>query len=183
MNTALQLRRTGGEVRTGLLYGTPVETVAGTLGPVALFSSGEIVAYRIQHRRRTRVFVFRTLDVDDRLAASVPGVCPRVRLLLEVRTAGRAQLVRGLLAYLVKTGHDPCRLPDGFYVRVGVVLAGLLPAHKILRSLLSSSLGPDPPGGCVLTESHAPGPSRPHDHERLESHSHVPRSARSSVIA
>jgi hypothetical protein len=166
MNTAVQLRRTGDEVRSGLLYGTPVKTVAGTLGPVALFSSGEIVAYRIRHHCRTRVFVFRTLDVDDRLAARLPGVCPRVRLLLEVPTAGRARLVRGLLAYLVKTGHDPCRLPDGFYVRVGVVLAGRLPTHKILRSLLSSSLGPDPPREL-----------------RPESHSYVPRSARSSVIA
>jgi hypothetical protein len=147
MNTAVQLRRTGGEVRSELLYGTPMETVAGTLGPVALFSSGELVAYRIRHRHRRGVFVFRTLDVDDRLAARLPGVCPRVRLLLEVRTAGRARLVRGLLAYLVKTRHDPCRLPDGFYVRVGVAIAGRLPAHKILRSLLSSSLGPDPPGG------------------------------------
>ena len=113
MNTAVQLRRTGAEVRSGLLYGTPVTTVAGTLGPVALFSSGKIVAYRIRHRRRTRLFVFRTLDVDDRLAARIPGVCPRVQLLLEVRSAGRARLVRGLLAYLVKTRHDPCRLRMG----------------------------------------------------------------------
>jgi len=159
MNTAVQLRRTGAEVRSGLLYGTPMKTVAGTLGPVALFSSGELVAYRIRHHRRTRVFVFRTLDVDDRLAASLPGVRPRVRLLLEVRTAGRARLVRGLLAYLVKTRHDPCRLPDGFYVRVGVALAGRLPAHKILLSLLSSSLGPDPPGASRRKSCAGPQPT------------------------
>ena len=173
MNTAVQLRRTGAEVRSGLLYGTPRETVAGTLGPVALFSSGELVAYGIRHHRRTRVFVFRTLDVDDRLAASLPGVCPRVRLLLEVRTAGRARLVRGLLAYLVRTRHDPCRLPDGFYVRVGVALAGRLPAHK------------NPP---VVTLVFAWTGStgrrcRPMTTSGLESRCHVLRSARSSVIA
>ena len=38
MNTAVQLRRTGTEVRSGLLYGAPVATVAGTLGPVAFRS-------------------------------------------------------------------------------------------------------------------------------------------------
>jgi hypothetical protein len=76
MNTALQLRRTGREVRTGLLYGTPVEyRRRHTLGPVALFSSGELVAYRIRHHRRTRVFVFRTLDVDSVFEDRVTGLC------------------------------------------------------------------------------------------------------------
>jgi hypothetical protein len=37
---------------------------------------------------------------------------------------------------------DPDRLPDGFYVRVGVVLAGRLPAHTILLSLLSRPIQP-----------------------------------------
>jgi hypothetical protein len=145
MNTAVQLRRTGGEVRSGLLYGTPRQTVAGTLGPVALFSSGELVAYRIRHRRRTRVFVFRTLDVDDRFAALVPGVRPRVRLLFEVHTAGRVRLVRGMFAYLVKSGRTPPGLPDATYLRVGVALAGRLPKHKILLSLLSQPLQPGHP--------------------------------------
>jgi hypothetical protein len=145
MNTAVQLRRAGEGLRSELLYGAPRRTVAGTLGPVALFAAGEIVAYRIRHRRRSRLFVFRTLEVDDRLAASLPGVHPRVHLLFEVHTAGRVRLVRGMFAVLLKNRHDPCGLPDGFYVRVGVALAGRLPRHKILPSLLSFSLGPDPP--------------------------------------
>jgi hypothetical protein len=54
-------------------------------------------------------------------------------------------MVRHLFRYLAKGGRDPRSLPDGFYVRVGVVLGGRLPAHKVLLSLLAHSLGPDPP--------------------------------------
>ena len=137
MNTAVQLRRVAGDApRSDLLHGTPGSIISGRLGPVALFSPGAIVVYRIRHRRRTRLFVFRTLEVDDRLAASIPGVHPRVHLLLDVRSAGCARLVRGLLGSLVKRGDDPCDLPDAFYLRVGVALTGHLPPHKILHSLL-----------------------------------------------
>jgi hypothetical protein len=127
------------------VYGSPSATVAGKIGPIAVFSSRALVAYRIGRRRRTRLFVFRTLDVDDRLAASLPGVHPRVQLLFEVRSAARARMVRHLFRYLAKSGRDSRSLPDGFYVRVGVVLGGRLPAHKVLLSLLAHSLGPGPP--------------------------------------
>jgi hypothetical protein len=139
MKTAVQLRRSAGDdpPRSELVCGTPSSIITGKLGPVALFDSEQIVGYRIQHRRRTRVFVFRTLDVDDRLAASVPGVRPHVQLLLEVHSAGRARLVRGLFAYLVRINREPSALADDFYVRVGGVLGGRLPAHKLLLSLLS----------------------------------------------
>jgi hypothetical protein len=129
-------------MRSELLFGAPQWTVAGKLGPVALFCGEELVAYRIRHGRRTRLFVFRTLAADDRLATSLPGVHPRVRLLFDVRTAARVRLVRPLFSYLVQNGRDPGDLPDGFYVRVGVVLGGRLPTHKILRSLLSSESTP-----------------------------------------
>ncbi len=148
MNTAVQLRRGAGDTpRSEVICGTPRRIVAGKLGPVAVFRPGELVAYRIRYRRRTRLFVFRTLTVDDRLAVTVPGVRPRVQLLFEVRTAGRARLARGLFAYLAKNEIRPERLSDGFYLRVGVVLAGRLPPQKILQSLIASSLGPDPPTG------------------------------------
>jgi len=141
MNTAVQLRVGPGDTpRSQLVYGTPRRLLAGKLGPVAVFRPGDLVAYRIRYRRRTRLFVFRTLDVDDRLAASVPGVRPRVQLLLEVRTEGRVRRMRRLFAYVLKAGRDPDGLPDAFYVRVGVVLAGRLPKHKIVVSLLSSQL-------------------------------------------
>jgi hypothetical protein len=141
MKTAVQLRRSDGDgpVRSDLLCGTPSSILTtGKLGPVALFDSNQIVGYRIQHRRRTRTFVFRTLEVDDRLAASVPGVRPHVQLLLAVHSAGRARLVRGLFAYLVRTNREPSALADDFYLRVGGVLGGRLPAHKVLLSLLAA---------------------------------------------
>jgi hypothetical protein len=146
MNTAVQLRSGQGDTpRSELVYGTAYRTVVGKVGPVAVFRPGELVAYRIRYRRRTRLFVFRTLEVDDRLGASVPGVSPRVQLLFEVRTEGRARLVHKLFAYLARSALRSERLPDGFYLRVGVVLAGRLPQHKIVVSLLSSQLQPNDP--------------------------------------
>jgi hypothetical protein len=142
MKTAVQLRRRGGKdkPKTELVCGIPSSIVTGRRGPVALFDSGQLVGYQIRYRRRMRLFVFRTLEVDDRLAASVPGVQPRVQLLLQVCSPGRARLVWELFAYLLRTGHEPSALPDDFYVRVGLVLAGRLPNHKILISLLSRSV-------------------------------------------
>jgi hypothetical protein len=141
MKTAVQLRLAAGDdlPRSELLGGMPFDVIAGNLGPVALFRSDEVVAYLMRRQRRMRLFVFRTLDVDDRLAAIVPGVRPKVRLLLELRTAGRIRRVRALFAYLLRANFNPSSLSDGFYVRVGIALAGRLPAHKILLSLLSPS--------------------------------------------
>jgi hypothetical protein len=85
-----------------------------------------------------RLFVFRTLEVDDRLAASVPGVKPHVQLLLQVNSHGRARLVRQLFAYLARINREPSAMPDGFYLRVGAVLGGRLPGHKVLPSLVSA---------------------------------------------
>jgi hypothetical protein len=142
MRTAVQLRpRSGDEERprTEVIGATAWSVVTGTLGPIVLFEPGQIVAYLLRRRRRARIFVFRTLDVDDRLAAHVPGVSPRVRLLMELRTAGRIRRARGLFEYLQRTGLDPSALPDIFYLRVAAALGGRLPGHKILRSLLSPS--------------------------------------------
>ncbi len=105
-------------------------------GPVALFSTEQLVAYCLRVRRGTRLFVFRALLVDDRLAASLPGVRPRVHLLLDARSEDRVQLLRQLFAHLVQTGRDPAVLADGFYLRVGAALGGRLPARKVLPSRL-----------------------------------------------
>jgi hypothetical protein len=138
MKTAVQLRTLAGDERprAELLFGTPSDLGEGKLGPVARFESGQVVAYQIRTRRRRRLFVFRTLDVDDAFAVAVPGVRPRVQLLLELRTAGRIRLVRSLFAYLVRTGRDPSARPDTFYTRLGALFGGRLPGHKILLSLL-----------------------------------------------
>ena len=141
MRTAVQLRlRTSDEERprTEVIGGTPCAVTEGALGPVVLFEPGQIVAYLLRRRRRARIFVFRTLDVDDRLAATVPGVAPRVRLLMDLRTLGRIRRVRALFVYLLRSGRVPSALPDDFYVRVGAVLGGRLPAHKVLLGLLRS---------------------------------------------
>jgi hypothetical protein len=141
MNTAVQLRQPGsGTPRTELVYGKPHALVTGELGGVAVFSPDQVVAYRIGYRRQTRLFVFRTLEVDDRLAARIPGVRPHVRLLFDVCTTGRARLVRALFAYLARTSRAPAALPDAFYVRIGAALGGRLPAHKILGLLLERAL-------------------------------------------
>jgi hypothetical protein len=72
----------------------------------------------------------------DAFAVALPGVRPRVQLLMQITTAGRIRLARSLFAYLLRSGACPSTLPDGFYVRLGAVLAGRLPRHKVLRSLL-----------------------------------------------
>jgi hypothetical protein len=140
MKTAVQLRTLAGDERprADLLLGTRCDLGEGALGPVARFESGQIVAYQIRSRRRRRLFVFRTLEVDDAFAVAVPGVRPRVQLLLELHTAGRIRLARSLFAYLTRTGRDPSALPDIFYTRVGALLGGRLPAHKVLPALLSA---------------------------------------------
>jgi hypothetical protein len=138
MKTAVQLRTLAGDERprAEILFGAPCDLGEGTLGPVARFESGQVVAYQIRSRRRRRLFVFRTLEVDDAFAVAVPGVRPHVQLLLELRTAGRIRLARNLFAYLMRTARDPSALADNFYVRVGAVLGGRLPAHKVVLSLL-----------------------------------------------
>jgi hypothetical protein len=145
MKTAVQLRTLAGDERprAELLLGTPCDVGEGRIGPVARFDSGEVVAYQVRSRRRRRLFVFRALEVDDALAVAVPGVRPRVQLLMELHTEGRIRLVRSLFAYLTRTGWDPSALPDAFYTRVGAMLGGRLPGHKILPSLLSA-YGPKP---------------------------------------
>ena len=148
MKTAVQLRTLAGDERprAELLFGTPCDLGEGTLGPVARFESGQVIAYQIRSRRRRRLFVFRTLEVDDAFAVALPGVRPRVQLLMQLGTAGRIRLARSLFAYLLRTGRDPSALPDVFYVRVAAALGGRLPGHKILRLLLSSSLPTAAPG-------------------------------------
>jgi hypothetical protein len=144
MNTAVQLRPIADRdrPRCDLVHGEPHEIVAGELGQIALFGPDMLVVYCLRHRRRSRLYVFRTLYVGDRLAASVPGVRPRVRLLVELRSTGRVRLARKLFGYLVRTCREPSGLSDAFYVRIGAVLTGRLPPQKILLALLGRELPP-----------------------------------------
>jgi len=137
MRTVVQLRSAAPDAPTcELVYGEPDHHGAGTHGSIAVFSPGQVVAYFIQGGTARRLFVFRTLDGEEKGAARLPGVRPRVRLLIEVRSAGRIDRVRRLFGYLLEQGFLPSLLPDGFYVRVSHVLGGRLPAQKVVRALL-----------------------------------------------
>jgi hypothetical protein len=138
VNTAVQLRSDGG-LRCELACGTPRVVVPAGRGPVALFGPGEIVGYVVESAARTSLFVFRTLAVDDSLAAAVPGVFPRVRLLLLARTAARVRAVRRLFAHLGRRAVPPSQLSDAFYVRVSVAVGGR-PAPAGLRALVRREL-------------------------------------------
>jgi hypothetical protein len=140
MRTAVQLRAESTTVpRSELLYGAPCEMVDGKQGPVALFAPDALVGYLFRSRRRAHLFVFRTLMVDDRLATLVPGVHPRVRLLVDVRSVARVRLIRSLFRRLLRDGQDPTALPDGFYLRVGVAVSGRLRRGNPLDSLAAHS--------------------------------------------
>jgi hypothetical protein len=52
-----------------------------------------------------------------------------------LRSAGRVRRAQRLFAYLAKRIADPAHLPDAFYLRVGVVFGGRLPAKGTLRTL------------------------------------------------
>jgi hypothetical protein len=139
MNTAVQLRSDAHGPRCKLLCGSPVTTVVGSRGPVALFAPGTLVAYALRTHRSARLFVFRTLSTRDRLAASLPGVSPEVWLLLNVKSVARVRLARRLFAYLLEQRIDPALLADAFYIRLGAALEGRIPKHTHLESLLPAS--------------------------------------------
>jgi len=143
VKTAVQLRSDGsqpGDLACELGCGKPHAVTAGARGPVALFEAGEIVAYLVRSRSGGVLFVFRTLSVDDPWAARVPGVHPRVRLLLHVRSATRMRAMKRLFAHLDRHALRPSDLSDGFYVRVSHAVGGRTDQAR-LRALLRRELG------------------------------------------
>jgi len=138
MKTAVQLR-SGGDVQCELVCGEPVSVASGARGPVALFAPDEVVAYLVRTAARRTLFVFRTLVVDDTWAASVPGVLPRVRLLVHVCSAKRVRAVGRLFGYLARKTLAPSALSDAFYARVSHLVGGRTDAAR-LRALLQREL-------------------------------------------
>lgn len=122
--------------RGEIAFGTPARICPGARGPVALFAPDSLVAYELRFARRRRLFVFRTLLVEDRLAAAVPGVHRRVRLLVQLRTAARIARLRAVLAGLVNIGCPLDHLDDGFFARLGAILDGRRPPSGLGASLL-----------------------------------------------
>ena len=138
--------RSGGPVGCQLVCGDPGSITSGVLGPVALFGPDEVVAYAIRTPSGRSLFVFRTLAVDDRWAARVPGVHPRVRLLVHVRSAMRVRAMGRLLRYVAKRSLVASHLSDGFYVRVSHVLGGRTEQAR-LRALLRQEVDRQAPNG------------------------------------
>lgn len=138
MNTAVQLRPPSSPPpQCEILHGTPVSVQSGARGPVAVFQPNRLVAYVMTtSARRRRLFLFRTIGAVDATAAAVPGVHPRVALLLELKTSARIEKLRRLLGFLEKRGLEPSSMSDAFYLRVSHVLGGHLTAPKIVLSLL-----------------------------------------------
>lgn len=134
----MQLRSEGAAQCT-LGCGEPSAMVPGALGPIALFEADELVSYVIRSPAGRRLFVFRTLAVDDKWAASVPGVHPRVRLLVHARSAKRVWSMKRLFGYIAVRGIRPSDLSDGFYARVSHLLGGRTDAAH-LRALVRQEL-------------------------------------------
>lgn len=131
----MQLRR-GERLRCALFCGEAARFVDGKLGPIAIFEPHAVVGYRIEHGRRVRAFVFRTLEKEGCGAVQLPGVRPEVRLLVDVRTAGRARRLAKWLSDLARRGRRLPALPEVLYLRVSLALGGRAQNTGALESLL-----------------------------------------------
>lgn len=132
----------GGSALTGiLLHPENPEVLKHAEGSVAVVPPGSIAVYSLARRNhRLCLFVFRAQSEGARSPSSarLPGVEPRVELLLEARSTGRMRLVKSLFRHLKRARIDPSQLSDAFYVRVSVVLGGRLPPFKVLPRLLAN---------------------------------------------
>jgi hypothetical protein len=128
-STAVQLRDDS-EVCARIVYGGGATTVIdGKLGPICLVPPAHLVAYLVETEIATRLFLFRTRAKPEDPATAVPGVHPFVNLLLETRTRTAARRACNLLRQLPTTGHEPAELSDAFWLRLGGLLTGRLPAR------------------------------------------------------
>lgn len=123
-------------VSSRLLHGTVVERHSHPRGAVLGLPPGQIAVYCVR-AVKCRAFLFRTLATPEPLSSELPGVTPRVRLLLQTQTLGRLARLEELFRYLARSGQQPSSLSDTFYLRLNAILAGKLPSSgKVLRSLL-----------------------------------------------
>jgi hypothetical protein len=139
MRTVVQLR-SDPSLSCELVLGTPDGFVEGARGPIAVFGPEQIVGYVLASPTSSALVVFRTLAIDDKFAASVPGVFPRVRLLVLVRSAGRVRAAKRFFAYVRKRGIDASLLGDAFYLRANSALGGRRVHQTQLRGLLRREL-------------------------------------------
>jgi hypothetical protein len=129
--TAVRLHSDEGFSAT-VVHGQPDRGIAN----VALFSPGRLVAYMLATPIWTRVYVFRTLAKPGATHSRIPGVAPRVDLLLDTRTRAAAARIRNMFRYFARNGRPPESLSETFWLRLGVLLGGRLRRGPHLPSLL-----------------------------------------------
>jgi hypothetical protein len=133
--TAVQLQESP---RCELVAGDPLATPVGRRGPVALFAPGELVAYAVHGGLRPRLFLFRTRARDGAAATAVPGVHPRVELLLALESARVLRRTRRFFSVLRRQNRPASSLPDSFYVRLDRILRARGPLVPLTQALLAS---------------------------------------------
>ena len=95
--TTIQLRNDR-ELRCALLRGTPTRCNPGTLGPIALFTTSQLVVYEIRQPHHHHAYGFFT--AAPRGTALLPGVYPAVPLVLSAHTSGQITRMMQALALL-----------------------------------------------------------------------------------
>jgi hypothetical protein len=139
MITAVQERIRGDRATARVVYGDPTSRKRGKHGPVCLFASDVLVAYRVTAGSAVRGFVFRTLrDGHEPLSSRLAGVTPSVRLLMMLR--GRRQLERAieLLRHVEQQAAAPAMV-DAPLVRIG---PSLMRRASVMQ--LWAAIGNDP---------------------------------------
>lgn len=117
MLTAIQLRK--GDVNCSLLYGEPDYTKPGSLGDIAIFRTCKVVVYCISTSKKKKAFLFKTLQNGG---TKVPGVMPEISLLCEAGSKGKVGRLMQVLTSLERKGVAVSDLPDGFFLRLNVIL-------------------------------------------------------------
>jgi hypothetical protein len=141
MITAVQERRGESDPSAAVIHGKPLRTLVGRRGPIRLFHSGEIVAYVLQANGRARIFVFRTLERPVADASIVPGVQPRVRVLIVADKGRRIYRARQMLATLGRLGLQTAQISDRFYLSAATTLGNRAPIESVVKTLLTNEMG------------------------------------------
>jgi len=124
------------EPRAKVEVGVPIARVGAGHDVTIVFGPGTVVAYRLRLQLREQLFVFRTLQQPEPLGTRVPGVRPRVRLLMLVHNERRIQRALSLMRALRVRAHKLERLSDEVFLRANHVLGRRAPIASIADSLL-----------------------------------------------
>ena len=106
MRTAVQ-RKENETVSAYTVYGTPVQTLNGRSGEIAIYDSGQVVIYIIERLYKKKAYVFRI--PDEKGGYKVPGVYPPVDLLVHTRTRLKTNRLIKYLAYARENKIDTFR--------------------------------------------------------------------------